>query len=145
MRAHRLAQAQLAVDVEVQLRPAQLAVDPQPGVSVPAGEGAEGGLGLAEVAAGAAEVDAAAAVAGEAAEHHVAAGPVHAAGDRRDHAVVVVAAAVALEDAAQVGPPRSDEHTSELPSLMRISFAVFCLNTQTTVIDLQLHYLPSSH
>src|SRR3546814_21129470 len=61
--------------------------------------------GLAEVAAGAAEVDAAAAVAGEAAEHHVAAGPVHAAGDRRDHAVVVVAAAVALEVAAQVGPP----------------------------------------
>src|SRR3546814_3778004 len=76
-----------------------------PGVAVPAGEGAEGGLGLAEVAAGAAEVDAAAAVAGEAAEHHVAAGPVHAAGDRRDHAVVVVAAAVALEVAAQVGPP----------------------------------------
>src|SRR3546814_4333215 len=112
MRAHRLAQAQLAVDVEVQLRPAQLAVDPQPGVSVPAGEGAEGGLGLAEVAAGAAEVDAAAAVAGEAAEHHVAAAPVHAAGDRRDHAVVVV---------------RSEEHTSELQSLMRISYAVVCL------------------
>src|SRR3546814_1086277 len=96
MRAHRLAQAQLAVDVEVQLRPAQLAVDPQPGVSVPAGEGAEGGLGLAEVAAGAAEVDAPAAVAGEAAEHHVAAA-------------------------------RSEEHTSELQSLMRISYAVFCL------------------
>src|SRR3546814_15902544 len=54
---------------------------------------------------GAAEVDAAAAVAGEAAEHPVAAAPVHAAGDRRDHAVVVVAAAVALEVAAQVGPP----------------------------------------
>src|SRR3546814_7832830 len=24
-------------------------------------------------------------------------------------------------------PPRSEEHTSELPSLMRISYAVFCL------------------
>src|SRR3546814_8349572 len=26
--------------------------------------------------------------------------------------------------------PRSDEHTSELQSLMRISYAVFCLNTK---------------
>src|SRR3546814_2131620 len=130
MRAHRLAQAQLAVDVEVQLRPAQLAVDPQPGVSVPAGEGAEGGLGLAEVAAGAAEVDAAAAVAGEAAEHHVAAAPVHAAGDRRDHAVVVVAAAVALE-------VRSEEHTSELQSLMRTSYAVFCWNQKQYTTTIQ--------
>src|SRR3546814_1271017 len=32
------------------------------------------------------------------------------------------------------GPPRSEEHTSELQSLMRISYAVFCLkkkNIQT--------------
>src|SRR3546814_8983984 len=28
-------------------------------------------------------------------------------------------------------PHRSEEHTSELQSLMRISYAVFCLNTQT--------------
>src|SRR3546814_965104 len=27
---------------------------------------------------------------------------------------------------------RSEEHTSELPSLLRISYAVFCLNTQKT-------------
>src|SRR3546814_2749879 len=27
---------------------------------------------------------------------------------------------------------RSEEHTSELPSLMRISYAVLCLNTKTT-------------
>src|SRR3546814_5108878 len=27
--------------------------------------------------------------------------------------------------------PRSEEHTSELPSLMRISYAVFCLNKTT--------------
>src|SRR3546814_2767352 len=27
---------------------------------------------------------------------------------------------------------RSEEHTSELPSLMRISYAVFCLKQQTT-------------
>src|SRR3546814_3333816 len=27
-------------------------------------------------------------------------------------------------------PPRSEEHTSELQSLMRISYAVFCLKTK---------------
>src|SRR3546814_8519412 len=30
-------------------------------------------------------------------------------------------------DAVLVGPNRSEEHTSELQSLMRISYAVFCL------------------
>src|SRR3546814_2664938 len=30
------------------------------------------------------------------------------------------------------GGPRSDEHTSELQSLMRISYAVFCLKKKTT-------------
>src|SRR3546814_8691297 len=30
-------------------------------------------------------------------------------------------------DRAQFGGPRSEEHTSELQSLMRISYAVFCL------------------
>src|SRR3546814_8812775 len=30
-------------------------------------------------------------------------------------------------------PLRSEEHTSELQSLMRISYAVFCLNKKTTV------------
>src|SRR3546814_1186906 len=28
---------------------------------------------------------------------------------------------------ARIAPPRSEEHTSELQSLMRISYAVFCL------------------
>src|SRR3546814_5524431 len=31
-----------------------------------------------------------------------------------------------------VAVPRSEEHTSELQSLMRISYAVFCLKKQTT-------------
>src|SRR3546814_10878152 len=40
-------------------------------------------------------------------------------------------------DAARLGkiyqdPARSEEHTSELQSLMRISYAVFCLKTKTT-------------
>src|SRR3546814_3034109 len=32
--------------------------------------------------------------------------------------------------ASMVSPMRSEEHTSELQSLMRISYAVFCLNTK---------------
>src|SRR3546814_5215375 len=35
--------------------------------------------------------------------------------------------AVELELRRREGPPRSEEHTSELQSLMRISYAVFCL------------------
>src|SRR3546814_8242571 len=31
----------------------------------------------------------------------------------------------------QAAPPRSEEHTSELQSLMRISYAVFCLKKKT--------------
>src|SRR3546814_4740510 len=30
--------------------------------------------------------------------------------------------------------PRSEEHTSELQSLMRISYAVFCLKKKTTIL-----------
>src|SRR3546814_3593191 len=39
-----------------------------------------------------------------------------------------------------VGPPgvgRSEEHTSELQSLMRISYAVFCLKKKTTQTNTQ--------
>src|SRR3546814_6813241 len=42
---------------------------------------------------------------------------------------------------------RSEEHTSELQSLMRISYAVFCLKKKKTPIDttkLQPHYKPTS-
>src|SRR3546814_7290470 len=37
-----------------------------------------------------------------------------------------------FEDGWQTEEARSEEHTSELQSLMRISYAVFCLNTKTT-------------
>src|SRR3546814_4710332 len=37
-------------------------------------------------------------------------------------------------DAAEGGQERSEEHTSELQSLMRISYAVFCLKKKTTSI-----------
>src|SRR3546814_3720659 len=43
----------------------------------------------------------------------------------RNFALVVVAEAVRTEDGEAVR--RSEEHTSELQSLMRISYAVFCL------------------
>src|SRR3546814_8033976 len=32
----------------------------------------------------------------------------------------------------RLSSPRSEEHTSELQSLMRISYAVFCLNKKST-------------
>src|SRR3546814_4234468 len=35
-----------------------------------------------------------------------------------------------VEPAAAAKPVRSEEHTSELQSLMRISYAVFCLKTK---------------
>src|SRR3546814_9430599 len=34
---------------------------------------------------------------------------------------------------AAAGPGRSEEHTSELESLMRISYAVFCLKKKNTI------------
>src|SRR3546814_14254985 len=38
----------------------------------------------------------------------------------------------AVEDQCRVGLVRSEEHTSELQSLMRISYAVFCLKKKKT-------------
>src|SRR3546814_10460145 len=38
----------------------------------------------------------------------------------------------AARDAERVGHLRSEEHTSELQSLMRNSYAVFCLNKKTS-------------
>src|SRR3546814_4281652 len=37
-----------------------------------------------------------------------------------------------LKDHVGMGRPRSEEHTSELQSLMRISYAVFCLKKKKT-------------
>src|SRR3546814_4600578 len=39
----------------------------------------------------------------------------------------------ALPGRADKGDARSEEHTSELQSLMRISYAVFCLKKKTTI------------
>src|SRR3546814_1162011 len=40
---------------------------------------------------------------------------------------------------------RSEEHTSELQSLMRISYAVFCLKKQKSTTTIQAIYFHSSH
>src|SRR3546814_10619186 len=39
-----------------------------------------------------------------------------------------------------VDPPRSEEHTSELQSLMRISYAVFCLKKKTPTTNTIPHH-----
>src|SRR3546814_10194484 len=56
---------------------------------------------------------------------------VHACTFRRSHVE---------RDAEKAGTKRSEEHTSELQSLMRISYAVFCLNKKkkhATKLDVQ--------
>src|SRR3546814_3052850 len=57
-------------------------------------------------------------------------------------AVLVQAAAAGADER----PPvlyvlRSEEHTSELQSLMRISYAVFCLKKKISMLDLDLYTL----
>src|SRR3546814_3131798 len=42
----------------------------------------------------------------------------------------VSSAEEAVMETRHIGASRSEEHTSELPSLMRISYAVFCLKKQ---------------
>src|SRR3546814_6196406 len=53
----------------------------------------------------------------------------------------------AIIDAAAGPVPRSEEHTSELQSLMRISYAVFCLknNTHTNPTTRQAHHYTHPH
>src|SRR3546814_5918318 len=44
------------------------------------------------------------------------------------------------QDMRKMGGLRSEEHTSELQSLMRISYAVFCLNKKNLSFN-TIHYL----
>src|SRR3546814_4058517 len=51
----------------------------------------------------------------------------------------------ALPEAGSMAPPtRSEEHTSELQSLMRISYAAFCLKTNSYP-RIRLHRLRTEH
>src|SRR3546814_9622536 len=45
----------------------------------------------------------------------------------------------ALNAAVIAGPPRSEEHTSELQSLMRNSYALFCLTKKTNTLKQNIH------
>src|SRR3546814_1936059 len=45
---------------------------------------------------------------------------------------IIAAAAMALSSVSVIANSRSEEHTSELQSLMRISYAVFCLKKKKT-------------
>src|SRR3546814_8775210 len=58
-----------------------------------------------------------------------------------EHAALAAVARrlVAAERRPGAGAPRSEEHTSELQSLMRISYAVFCLSTKTLNIHRTIH------
>src|SRR3546814_2618098 len=58
--------------------------------------------------------------------------------ERTKSATNVRPSRVIASDRASEKPPlasRSEEHTSELPSLMRISYAVFCLKKKKTQND----------
>src|SRR3546814_9900923 len=49
---------------------------------------------------------------------------------------------IALDQAIRILAARSEEHTSELQSLMRISYAVFCL--QKTKLDMSNTYIKTT-
>src|SRR3546814_7397834 len=53
-------------------------------------------------------------------------------GGRGCHGPSMAATAPAALDPHRLRPERSEEHTSELQSLMRISYAVFCLKKKKT-------------
>src|SRR3546814_8727177 len=59
----------------------------------------------------------------------------HRLGDRLCHPLS------RLADGQQRDRGRSDEHTYELQSLMRISYAVFCLKKKTQITDINMQHL----
>src|SRR3546814_9273552 len=64
--------------------------------------------------------------------HQLASHPIQRLVPRHLHENVVAPRAVRARPALQ---PRSEEHTSELQSLMRISYAVFCLKKITQIYE----------
>src|SRR3546814_6253737 len=99
----------------------RLAVEPQP---PPLGRLAREAIGIVDRVADAVET-----------AHPGGAGGEHDRLDRISHRAAVDPARQLQFMGQVVEPgdhPRSEEHTSELQSLMRISYAVFCLNKKTT-------------
>src|SRR3546814_1815109 len=60
-------------------------------------------------------------------------------------AEVETAAEQLIEAALAAGGKRSEEHTSELQSLMRHSYAVFCLKKKTQYHHTRLTYISDTH
>src|SRR3546814_3016266 len=52
----------------------------------------------------------------------------------------LVSGSIAPRAMSSIVENRSEEHTSELQSLMRISYAVFCLKKKTTTIQMEQHH-----
>src|SRR3546814_8037086 len=67
-------------------------------------------------------------------------GPVHQFSvDGTTSRAMILSAICLCRSRRRTGSPRSEEHTSELQSLMRISYAVFCLKKKKI---LALHFAP---
>src|SRR3546814_1975059 len=67
--------------------------------------------------------------------HDLAVMDVEAVGERQRRALLDVRLDVVLVDGGDLLVGRSEEHTSELQSLMRISYAVFCLKKKKKKIQ----------
>src|SRR3546814_4603263 len=61
----------------------------------------------------------------------------------QQHAVVPLVELEQMRDAARFAAARSEEHTSELQSLMRISYAVFCLKKKKKIQNIR-HITPTN-
>src|SRR3546814_1062960 len=66
---------------------------------------------------------------------HGAAGAAHADRPILEDRMIVAGAGRATHEGDVAAQPRSEEHTSELPSLMRISYAVFCLKKKNNQLS----------
>src|SRR3546814_10877408 len=62
-----------------------------------------------------------------------------------DRAGDIGAAAAQQQQSRQGNAPRSEEHTSELQSLMRISYAVFCLKKKNEPSNMNQQHLDAQH
>src|SRR3546814_6188388 len=66
-------------------------------------------------------------------------GPPPRAGEDRPQPAAFRPSSSRAQAAAQTKKGRSEEHTSELQSLMRISYAVFCLKKKNTNMNKTYH------
>src|SRR3546814_9036666 len=61
--------------------------------------------------------------------------------DHRAHIAAIGSPSDIFLEGSEIIPVRSEEHTSELQSLMRISYAVFCLKKKNTDLTYTYHYI----